>query len=105
MARAKETVMNFLDDLYNSSYDVAKQEVEDLKGFAKETDGIDDFRTWDVSYYSEKLKKELFDLDEDALRPYFKSENVVNGVFKIAEKLYGLTFKKLSDVQVYHEDV
>jgi len=105
MAKNRSTVMNFLDDLYNNSYEAAKQEIEDLKRFAKDLDGIKDLRSWDVSYYTEKLKKELFDLDEDALRPYFKSENVVNGVFKIAEKLYGLTFKQLSDVQTYHEDV
>jgi len=105
MAKDADAVMDFLNDLYNSSYDVAVSEVDDLRAFAKKTDGVEDFRTWDVSYYTEKLKKELFDLDEDALRPYFKSENVVNGVFKIAEKLYGLTFEQLDDVQVYHEDV
>ena len=105
MAKDRDAVMDFLDDLYSNSYDTAVSEVEDLKAFAKKVDGVDDFRTWDVSYYTEKLKKELFDLDEDALRPYFKSENVVNGVFQIAEKLYGLTFEQLDDVQVYHEDV
>mgnify|MGYP001200156735 FL=1 len=105
MAKDKDVVMKFLDDLYDSSYSIAVSEVEDLKAYAKKIDGLDDFRTWDVAYYTEKLKKELFDLDEDSLRPYFKSENVVNGVFKIAEKLYGLTFERLNDVQVYHEDV
>jgi len=105
MAKDRKTVMNFLDDLYENSYEIAKQEVEDLRKFAKESDGVDDFRTWDVAYYTEKLKKQLFDLDEDALRPYFKSENVVNGVFKIAERLYGLTFEQLYDVQTYHADV
>jgi len=105
MAKDTKTVMSFLNDLYDNCHSPARQEVEDLKRFAKETDGLDDFRTWDVSYYTEKLKKQLFDLDEDQLRPYFKSENVVNGVFKIAEKLYGLTFQQLHDVQVYHDDV
>ena len=105
MAKDKKTVMNFLDNLYDNSYDAAVSDIEDLKSYAKKTDGIDDFMAWDAAYYTEKLKKELFDLDEDSLRPYFKSENVVNGVFKIAEKLYGLTFERLNDVQVYHEDV
>ena len=105
MAKDKKTVMNFLDNLYDNSYDAAVSDIEDLKSYAKKIDGIDDFMAWDAAYYTEKLKKELFDLDQDSLRPYFKSENVVNGVFKIAEKLYGLTFERLSDVQVYHEDV
>ena len=97
--------MDFLDDLFDSSYEAAKQEVDDLKKFAKKTDDIDELRTWDISYYTEKLKKELFDLNEDTLRPYFKSENVVSGVFEIAKRLYGLTFEQLSDVQIYHDDV
>ena len=105
MAKTKKTVMGFLDDLYNNSYNAAKKDIEDLKKFAKKIDGIDDLKGWDVSYYAEKLKKELFDLDEDALKPYFKSENVVNGVFEIAKKLYGLTFNQLSGIQIYHKDV
>ena len=85
MAKTKKTVMDFLNDLFDNSYEVAKEEVDDLRKFAKKTDGINNLRTWDISYYTEKLKKELLDLDEDTLRPYFKSENVVSGVFEIAK--------------------
>ena len=60
---------------------------------------------WDGSYYSEKLKQKLFSLDDEQLKPYFKLENVIDGVFKVAEKLFGLQFEEVSDIDVYHEEV
>ena len=70
-----------------------------------ELDGIDDLQRWDFDYYSEKLKKRIYDFNDDELRPYFNSDNVIDGVFKIAERLYGLEFTLLENVEVYHEDV
>ncbi len=60
---------------------------------------------WDAAYYSEKLKQEKFDLDDEKLKPYFKLENVIDGVFEIAKRLYGLTFEKTDDIEKYHPDV
>mgnify|MGYP001393991788 CR=1 FL=1 len=66
---------------------------------------IKNLQTWDYAYYSEKMKKMLFDFDEEELRPYFKSENVINGVFEVANKLYGITFDRTDEIPVWHKDV
>jgi Zn-dependent oligopeptidase len=105
MAENKETVLNFLEDIYKVAYPVAKAEVAEVAAFAKELDGIEDFMSWDFSYYAEKLKQKKFNFNSEELRPYFKVENVIDGVFKVANKLYGLNFKALTDIPVYHEDV
>ena len=68
-------------------------------------DGIRKIQKWDSAFYSEKLKKELFDLDEEQLKPYFKLDNVIDGVFKIADKLYDLSFEEIFDIDKYHEDI
>ena len=67
----------------------AKVEIEELKDYAKELDGLDDFQPWDQSYYFTKLQKKKFDIDPEMLRPYFKAENVISGIFKVANKLFG----------------
>ena len=68
-------------------------------------DGITHLEKWDGAYYAEKLKKELFDFDEEALKPYFKLENVLEGAFTVANKLFGLSFEQVHDIDTYHEDV
>ena len=68
-------------------------------------DGIDELMPWDTVYYSERLKQKLYNFNEDSLRPYFKSDNVVKGVFDIAHKMYGLNFTKQDNIQTWHEDV
>ena len=68
-------------------------------------DGLDRLEKWDAAFYSEKLKQQLFDLDDERLKPYFKLENVIAGVFKVAEKLFGLQFEEVFDVDKYHEEV
>ena len=105
MAENQNNIMSFLNDLYESCFELAKSDLEQVQKLAFELDGIKNFQKWDFAYYSEKLKKKLYDFDDDALRPYFKSDNVVNGVFEVAKKLYGLNFKPLNNVQTYHEDV
>ena len=62
-------------------------------------------QSWDAAYYSEKLKKQKFDFDQEELRPYFRAENVIKGIFKVSELMYGLQFKEINDVPVYHEEV
>jgi len=105
MAETPETVEGFLERVYSVAFPAAQKEVEEIQKLAKETDDIVDFQTWDSAYYSEKLKKIKYNYDEEELRPYFKVENVIDGLFKVAEKLYGITFKQLKDIPVYHEEV
>lgn len=105
MAKSPENVLHFLEDLLAKAKPAAEREFTQLENFAKELDPIDRLEKWDGSYYSEKLKQKLFDLDDEQLKPYFKLENVIAGVFTVAEKLYGLTFKEVFDVEKYHPDV
>ena len=105
MAKSPENVNEFLADLLKKSKSFGVKEVEELKAFAKELDGIEDFQRWDHSYYAEKLKKEKFDFSEEELKPYFSLDNVIKGVFTISNKLFGLTFTEISNVDKYHEDV
>ncbi len=105
MAKNPETVETFLNELLEKAKPAAEREFQDLEKFAKTLDNIDQLQKWDSAYYSEKLKQELFDLDDEKLKPYFKLENVIEGAFTIAEKLYGLHFEEISDIDKYHEDV
>ena len=105
MAQNPEKVQTFLNDLLAKAKPAAEREFAQLTAFAKELDGIDQLEKWDGSYYSEKLKQKLFSLDDEILKPYFKLENVLHGAFTIAEKLYGITFKEVFDIDKYHEDV
>ena len=105
MAENQANIFNLLDNLYDACYEPAKSDLKEIRAIAKELDGIEDLRPWDTVYYAEKLKHKLYDFNEDSLRPYFKSDNVVKGVFKVAEKMYGLSFSKLDNIQTWHEDV
>lgn len=105
MAQSPAKVYEFLNELLEKSKSPAKEEMMELETFAKKHGGPDKLEKWDYSYWAEKLKKEKYDLDDEVLRPFFKIENVIDGVFKVAGKLYGLTFTKLSNVAVYHPDV
>ncbi len=105
MAQNPEKVQSFLNDLLAKAKPAAQKEFAQLTAFAKELDGINQLEKWDGSYYSEKLKQKLFSLDDELLKPFFKLENVQNGAFAIAEKLYGITFKEVFDIDKYHEDV
>ncbi len=105
MAKNPEKVKSFLNDLLEKAKPAADKEFAELTAFAKELDGIDHLEKWDSAYYSEKLKQKKFNLDDEKLKPYFKLENVLNGAFTIAEKLYGITFKEVFDIDNYHEDV
>ncbi len=105
MAKNPETVSTFLNDLLEKAKPAAEREFKTLSDFAKELDGIEQLQKWDGGYYSEKLKQKLFDLDDEKLKPYFKLENVINGVFTIAEKLYGLQFEEINTIDKYHDNV
>ncbi|WP_420604227.1 M3 family metallopeptidase [Flagellimonas sp.] len=105
MAETPKKVIDFLEELLEKAKPAAEREFVELEAFAKELDGIDRLEKWDSAYYSEKLKQKLFNLDDEKLKPYFKLENVIDGVFKVAEKLFGLSFKEVFDVEKYHEEV
>lgn len=105
MAQNPYNVQSFLNDLLGKAKPAAQKEFAQLTTFAKELDGIDQLEKWDGAYYSEKLKQKLFSLDDELLKPYFQLENVLNGAFTIAEKLFGITFKEVFDIDKYHEDV
>ncbi|MGC1515081.1 MAG: M3 family metallopeptidase [Maribacter sp.] len=105
MAETPKKVHDFLNELLEKAKPAAEREYQQLEHFAKNRDGIDRLEKWDGSYYSEKLKQELFDFDDEQLKPYFKLEHVIDGVFKVAEKLFGLRFTEVSDIDRYHEEV
>lgn len=106
MAKTPQTALQFINQLKSPSLNAAKKELEELKAFIKNTlkENIE-LQSWDVAYYSEKLKKHLYDLNDEDLRPYFPLAAVINGVFVHGEKLYGLKFKKDQKIPVYHPDV
>jgi len=114
MAQNPNNVQSFLNDLLEKAKPAAIKEFAQLTAFAKGTsdselakqlDGIDQLEKWDGAYYSEKLKQKLYRLDDEVLKPYFQLENVLNGAFTIAEKLFGITFKEVFDIDTYHKDV
>ncbi len=104
-AESRENVMNFLDQLRESYMPVAEQEVVELQEFAKTKGFYATLQPWDWSFYSKLLKEEKYAISDDLLRPYFKKENVIEGVFGLAKRLYGITFKENKDIQVYHPEV
>ena len=105
MAETPEKVLSFSNDLLSKAKPAAEREFKNLENYAKKLDGIDQLQKWDGAYYSEKLKKELFNLDQELLKPYFKLENVINGVFSVTTRLYDLHFKEIFAIDKYHEDV
>lgn len=105
MAQTPEQVISFLNDLLAKAKPAAQKEFEELSAFAKKFDGIDQLEKWDGAYYSEKLKQQLFNLDDEILKPYFQLEKVLEGAFTIAERLYGIKFNEIFDIDKYHEEV
>ncbi len=105
MAQNPDKVKSFLNDLLAKAKPAAEKEFAELSAFAKDIDGIDQLEKWDGAYYSEKLKQKLFSLDDELLKPYFQLENVLNGAFTIAGKLFGLTFTEVFDIDKYHPEV
>lgn len=104
MAENPKIVNDFLEDLLVKAKPAAEEEFKKLSDFAKK-DGIKKLQKWDSAYYSEKLKTALFDLEEEQLKPYFKLQNVIEGVFGVANKLYDLVFEEIQTIDKYHEDV
>ncbi len=105
MAKTPQKVESFLEDLLTKAKPAAIREFSELTEFAKKLDGIVQLEKWDSAYYAEKLKQELFDLDDEKLKPFFQLEHVINGAFTVAQKLYDLHFEEISTIDKYHSDV
>nr|WP_311150788.1 M3 family metallopeptidase [uncultured Prevotella sp.] len=106
MATKVENVYKLLNDLIEAYKPKAIEEREEVEAFAKEEEGAAfKMEPWDLAYYSQLLKKKKYDLDPEMLRPYLELGNVIKGVFGLATRLYGITFKENKDIPVYHPDV
>ncbi|WP_288317807.1 M3 family metallopeptidase [Xylanibacter caecicola] len=106
MAGNARSVYRLLDDLITAYRPTALKEVAEIEKTAKRAEGKDfELQPWDFSYYSHKLQLKKFNLDSEMLRPYFELSRVIDGVFGLANRLYGITFKENKDIQVYHKDV
>ncbi len=105
MAKNSETVFNFLATLMEPSKKAAAKDLIEVQEFRKQLEGQDEIKPWDFAYYSEKLKEQKYAFNEEELRPYFKLENVIEGVFEHSRKLFGLMFKPTLGIPTYHPDV
>lgn len=105
MAESPQKVMEFLEEIEKYGKPGAKKDVEEVAAFAKQLDGLEKLEKWDFAYYSEKLKKEKYNVDDELLKPYFQLEKVVDGVFQTAQKLYGISFTENKSIDRYHKDV
>lgn len=106
MASSAQNVYRLLDDLIEAYKPTAVQERAEVVALAKELEGDDfDFQPWDTAYYSFKLQMRRYNLDPEMLRPYFEVKNVIKGVFGLATRLYGITFRENKEIPVYHPDV
>ncbi|OGU80892.1 MAG: peptidase M3 [Ignavibacteria bacterium RBG_16_35_7] len=105
MAKNSQIVYKFLTDLWKPALKRAKMEIDDMQKIIYNEGNNFKLEAWDWWYYAEKVKKEKYDLDEEMLRPYFKLENVLQGVFDVASKLYGIQFVERNDIPMYHPDV
>lgn len=105
MAKNSTTVMEFLNNLWSYSLPKAKAEAVELQNIMDKEGKGEKLEAWDWWFYTEKLRKEKYNLEEDEIKPYFKLENVREGAFAVANKLYGITLTKLEGIPVYHPDV
>lgn len=105
MAKTPQAVYSFLDKVWSAALPVAKKELTELQALADAEGAGFKLEAWDWWYYAEKLRKQKYDLDEEALKPYFSLENVRLGMFDVARRLYGITFTERNDIQKYHPDV
>lgn len=106
MAGDKDNVYKLLDDLIDAYNPTAVKEQKELQATAKKIEGEDfELMPWDTAFYSHKLKMKRYNIDAEMLRPYFQLDKVIDGVFGLANKLYGICFKENADIPVYHPDV
>ncbi len=105
MASTPAEVLGFLEDLAERSKPVAETELAELQQFAREQFQVDELQAWDLGYYSEKLRVHKFDISQEELRPYFPAPKVIEGMFAVVKRLYGITIKEVEGIDSWHEDV
>jgi oligopeptidase A len=105
MAQSTEQVLRFLTDLAERSLNLARNELEEVRAFAREHYGQDDLEAWDIGYYSEKLRQHRYAISREDLKPYFPEERVVTGMFQVVRRLYGLDVREIKGVEVWHPSV
>jgi len=105
MAGSLSAAQEFLESIYAVAFPAAQNEIAEVAEYARNEDGLDELRQWDLSYYSNKLKERRYAFDPEELRPWFKLENVLDGLFVLARKIYGIRVKQVRDLPVYHPDV
>ena len=105
MAENPEQVLGFLSDLAKRARPQAEQELAQLRAFAKQHYGVDELEAWDITYYGEKQKQHLFSISDEQLRPYFPEQRVVQGLFEVVKRIYGITAKERKDVDTWHPEV
>ena len=105
MAESPQAVLDFLHDLVRRAKPVAQRELDELRAFARGNLGINTLESWDVAYAAEKLRRARYELDEEELKPYFPAPAVMEGLFGLAEKLYGIRLQARQGVDVWHRDV
>ena len=105
MAGSAERVKSFLNDIHRISKPAARRELDEVTAFARELGAAFNLESWDWSFYAEKLRQHRYDFSEEALKPYFRLENVIAGVIDLARRLYGLEFTQINSLPVYHPDV
>ncbi|TDF35728.1 oligopeptidase A [Alteromonadaceae bacterium M269] len=105
MADNGEQVLSFLYDLAARSKPFAEKDVEELTRYAQETHGVSDLAVWDLPYYSEKLKQQKYTISDEQLRPYFPENRVVDGLFNVVSRLYGIRIEEQQGIDVWHKDV
>lgn len=104
MAKTPANVYKLLNQVWKPAIKRAKEEAKDIQSMINKEGGKIKLESWDWWYYSEKVRKEKYDLDEEQIRPYFELNNVRDGVFAVANKLYGLTFTRLNNMPVFHPE-
>jgi oligopeptidase A len=105
MAKKPEDVMNFLEDLADKSWRQARKDLTELHEFAKQHYGIDDLQSWDLGYYSEKMRQHFYQLSQEEVKAYFPITHVLPGLFSVVEKLYGIQISEITDFETWHRDV
>lgn len=105
MAKTPDQANELLNRLWSAALPVAKQEAAEMQQVMDREGKGEKLEAWDWSYYADKVRKEKYNYDAEALRPYFQLENVREGIFAVAKKLYGITFQQLKDIPVYQQDV
>lgn len=105
MAESPDQVLSFLSDLAAKALPVARRDLEELRAFARDQHGIDELQSWDMAYYSEKLREHKYAFSEEEVKAYFPAERAVSGLFAVVQRLYGLEIKRRDGVDVWHPDV